>query len=670
MTTTPDDPILSHLHRLLEAQTFDPSVARLELVGEAADAAGCYTIRIGEIVEPMTPEAILQRYEWRERWIEGSQGDHYNDGIWFSSWDENLWEMVRLRADNPGVPGHFLVGGSNGSAKTYFAACIFIRAMMQTTGKMFWCLAIDEPNSETVQQTALYYWLPNEYKTEGGGIKGTARGKLKYNDSGGFTDNRFSLYHGAKMECRFWSKDIKTLEGPRPYAVWSDEEIPLPWIQGIDKRLLTQAEPTRALVPKWKRLLREKEANPALAFPRELIGELMMGMHLITYTAKDGWTDTVREFQEDGRIMRTIEADPELLPRRDESGNILGGELMPKLIYSKDATKRMIFMHAWDNPKGGNWEGMKQKAKGKPRSEILWWCYGVAEKSSESPFPNFNPQMHVRPFTWLPKVGTWYCIADPVASGGRCWFMLWAIVCGEQSHGLAPGDIFIAHEYPQDGDAIMGIHDKTWALSGGKNGRGVRGPAQKVWSDVGYEWRADEIKRVERKLAAAQGRKDAEEWSRMKSFVGMGRRIIDPRAGNTDTAGQQSSKSIIDYMRENGLSFVEPGRDGGSAPGEARVFPGEQTINSLLAFNRTHAVIDPKTGWLEIDPQKGRGPRIRIAETCKNLIAALQNYPGYLADKDSPWKDPIDCLRYLVVSEPRYIAQATGAPGGAWGGYG
>ena len=120
---------------------------------------------------------------------------------------------------------------------------------------MFWCLAMDEPNSETVQQTALYYWLPNDYKTAGGGIKGSARGKLKYNDSGGFTDNRFSLYHGAKMECRFWSKDIKTLEGPRPYAVWSDEEIPVLWLEGVDRRLLTQAEPTRALVPRWQILL-------------------------------------------------------------------------------------------------------------------------------------------------------------------------------------------------------------------------------------------------------------------------------------------------------------------------------------------------------------------------------------------------------------------------------
>jgi hypothetical protein len=659
------------IRELLGKQTEDCSFAELELVG-TPDAQGLFPVRIGNVIESMSAADIFAKYQRREDMIHGAQNNHYEDGVWFPAWDRNLWELCRHRVANPGVPIHFLVGGSNGSAKTFFASAVLIRAMMTTKGKMFWCLAIDEPNSETVQQAALYYWLPNEYKTEGGGIQGTARGKLKFNDSGGFTDNRFSLYHGAKMECRFWSKDIKTLEGPRPYAVWSDEEIPLPWIQGIDKRLLTHAEPTRALCPKWKRLLADKDANPDLAFPRELIGELMMGVHLITYTAKDGYTDTVREFQEDGAIMIEIEADPDLLPVFDAQQNIIGGEKVPQLIHSQDPTKRMIFMYAWDNPKGGNWQGMKQKAKGKPRSEILWWCYGVAEKSADSPFPNFNLQVHRRPYKeWLPRIATPYHVADPVASGGRSWFCNWALVLGEQWQGMAPGDIFIAHEYPQENDFIPSMgRVGPWALPGGKNNRGTRGPAQKVWS-VGYEWRASEIKRIERKLATDMGLRYAEDEARMKKFVRMGRRIIDPRAGNTATENQTGAKTIIDYMRENGLHYVEPGSEKGSAPGSKRVYPGEQTINAFLYYDKSLAKTDTQTGWIYIDPQQGRGPRLWIADHCTNTLASLKNYPGILSgETESPWKDPIDCIRYLLMMEPRFTAEELFEPSPGWGGYG
>lgn len=670
---TEDFPIAERLRALLARQTSHKVVPLLELADAVPDGAGCFAVQIGQTLHRMSGADIVSRFEARERWIDQSAKDHYNYGIWFPSWDVNLWEICRLRIENPGVPIHFLVGGSNGSAKTFFAAAVVIRAMMQTQDKMFWCLSMDEPNSTTVQQTALYWWLPNDYKTETGAIKGTARGKLRWNDSGGFTDNRFSLRHGAKMECRFWSKDIGTLEGPRPYAVWSDEEIPLPWLEGIERRLITQAEPTEALVPKWKQLVAQKAADPLLEFPRDLIGELMMGVHLITYTAKSGWTPTVSAFMHGGRVMQRIEADPELLPRRDEEGVIIGGEWVPKLVYCKDKAKRMIYMHAWDNPLGGNWKGLREKSKGKPRTYILWLCYGVAERNASTPLSNFDPQAHVRPISLLPRVGTWYHVCDPVASGGRCWFMIWALVVGEVWGRFSAGDIFVAHEYPQTNDVIPGEGMLgAWAEVGGEKGLGVRGPGQKPLHGAFETW-ASEIRRIERKLAEWQGLQfqSEAEWERhMKEFIPDENRIMDSRASSTKTVGQSEAKTLIQYMADNEIYFIRAGNDSGAEAGMTRVQPGEQAINDAFHFNRSKAELNPKTGWLECDLNTGRGPKLWIADHCTNLIDAIQNYPGIGApgaDK-SPFKDPIDCLRYLIIADPMHVERLSDEDENDYGG--
>jgi hypothetical protein len=68
-------------------------------------------------------------------------------------------------------------------------------------------------------------------------------------------------------------------------------------------------------------------------------------------------------------------------------------------------------------------------------------------------------------------------------------------------------------------------------------------------------------------------------------------------------------------------------------------------------------VINPVNGWIEFDPQKGRGPALWIAAHCTNLIGALQNYPGYAVagSSGSAWKDPIDALRILLAANPEHI---------------
>ncbi len=94
------------------------------------------------------------------------------------------------------------------------------------------------------------------------------------------------------------------------------------------------------------------------------------------------------------------------------------------------------------------------------------------------------------------------------------------------------------------------------------------------------------------------------------------------------------------------------GRDSGAATGQTRVHPGEQMINDRLYFDKDLSEIDPKTGWLVVPPALGKGPGLYISEGCTNLIAALRNYPGIFTGADSAFKDPVDCLRYLVIADP------------------
>jgi hypothetical protein len=133
-----------------------------------------------------------------------------------------------------------------------------------------------------------------------------------------------------------------------------------------------------------------------------------------------------------------------------------------------------------------------------------------------------------------------------------------------------------------------------------------------------------------------------------------GRRISDSRSTNTQVEGQEESKTIIEWMEENDLYFSQAG---GNAAAD-NVLSGEQNINSMLMWDRERGIIQPN-GWIEFDPQHGRGPGLWIAQHCTNLIGALQNYPGYAVSgsSGSAWKDPIDTLRILLAARPEHLSE-------------
>ncbi len=611
-------------------------------------------------------DAVARRAEE----IQLALNNPFEHGWFFESWDGVCWELLRHRMANMGLPIDFLLAGSNGAAKTHFVARCYTLAMEQCTPdqpdhqREFWTFSDDDDKSAAVVEKAIRFWQPNDYKTETGRLKKLAMQKMGYDAAGGFTNNECLIPTGAVCLFKTRAQDVTKLEGGRPVTAWSDERTPAIFLQAVKKRLLTAAETTWEMLTQWKELIAHKERDPSLKFPHHLIGRLLVGVHLVTYTFRDGFTDTVRYFIEGGTVMGEIEADRELLPLRTATGEVIGGERLSCLVHGKDPTSRAVWIYAWGNPLGGNWAGMKRSLLGKPRKEILWQAYGIAEGTADSPFPNFNVQVHVRPVpskVWLPppEIGTWWMSQDPNASGGRAWFQLWAFVLGESWHFMQPGDILIAHEYPQTNDvvvvpgaAMFTGEDCEWAKPGGKNGLGIDGNAQKVWP-CGYEFRASEIRRIEAKLARWQGITDMRGQVEKSMLDIYGRRISDSRSTNTKTENQEEAKTIIEWMNDNDLYFSKAG--GTQATND--VLEGEQNINNMLMWDRELCTLDTVTGWKEVDPQKGRGPKIRIAEHCTNLIGALSSYPGFSVDGagKSAWKDPIDALRILLNANPEYV---------------
>jgi hypothetical protein len=46
-------------------------------------------------------------------------------------------------------------------------------------------------------------------------------------------------------------------------------------------------------------------------------------------------------------------------------------------------------------------------------------------------------------------------------------------------------------------------------------------------------------------------------------------------------------------------------------------------------------------------------PRLYVSDRCENTITAMLEYMG--VSREEAYKDPVDCVRYLCVSDPIYI---------------
>ncbi|MFZ9959802.1 MAG: hypothetical protein ACO3GP_05370 [Candidatus Limnocylindrus sp.] len=242
-----------------------------------------------------------------------------------------------------------------------------------------------------------------------------------------------------------------------------------------------------------------------------------------------------------------------------------------------------------------------KKLLGRPKDEVLARAYGIPTKAITSVFPGFNKEVNVIPHETLPFVRdpnytvTRYMALDP--AGSKNWFMLWVAID-------AAGTWWVYREWPDYDD---------WALPG-SGAEGKPGPAQKG-SKKGIR---DYVELIEQ----------CEDGETIQE------RLIDPRLGAAERQSAEGATTIISELDDVGMTFIP-------APG-VEIENGLQLINGLLSYDESK----PITAL--------NGPRLYISDRCQNLIYSMSEYTAK-GGKEEATKDPIDCLRYLLVANCEFM---------------
>lgn len=268
--------------------------------------------------------------------------------------------------------------------------------------------------------------------------------------------------------------------------------------------------------------------------------------------------------------------------------------------YSEESLSRagMRLYYFWteDNPFIPTKQFLKD-LKGRPDDEKLARAHGIPTKAATSKFPKFDESVHVlEKLPWQDdpedrKNYTRYMVVDP--AGNKPWFVIWAAID-------AFNRIYIYKEWP---DESFGM----WAEPA-ETPEGKAGQAQKPLG-YGLDDYVDVFKEAE------QGEDILE-------------RLIDPRLSQAKTPSRDGATTLLTELEDIGYTFIPaPGID---------IEDGIALINDRLNYNNTEPISSTNS------------PKLFISAKCVNVIDAFKNYSGY--SREEAWKDPIDCVRYLLVS--------------------
>jgi phage terminase large subunit-like protein len=551
------------------------------------DAAGNVLARFKDGTRRLTPEQLADLWRIREEQIANEK----NDPLRYE-WEPEAWRQADAILDEH---RELLILGGNRSGKSSYAAKRMMRAMLDTPDGRFWCFQETAANSVEMQQPLLWKYMPPELRN----AKKSRVTNISFGQKTGFAENSFVLPNGAQCFFRNYSQDVSTLEGGECNGIWFDELCPSNFLETSRFRLITRK-----------------------------------GWLLLTFTPIEGYSAVVKDYLSGAKTLEAREA--ELLPiygkssigipadddqpHRQEADAtsppsdkpITGYEKLPILQEPVRRKGRVTYFWTQDNPFSGYPELRTELLKAK-KEEILVRAYGVPTKSIGNQFPRFNDKVHVLPDDRIPTAGTHYHVVDPCS--GRNWFMIWA-------RFDEIGRCFIIEEWPNQDRYIPGWgFPGAWAEPDGKRHDGRPGDAQKSCGFGLVEYKA-EIDAVELELGQRAGRPPGEP-------IPVFERLMDSRYGNATTVAREGATTLIDECAELGLNFL-------AAPGDA-IHEGVSLINDWLSYDQSKPI------------SATNQPRLYVSERCKNTIYALQEWTGR-DGKSGSCKDPIDTLRYLVLS--------------------
>lgn len=579
-------------------------------------------------------------------------------------WVDPVWaEKMRKHLGFDKPVKILLINGGNRGGKSEYASDRVMRVLRywktywpeRHEPASAWCLHSTLPMSKKYQQPLFYQALPPELR--GKDIK-SKETYITYKQKTGFSEDNFVLPGGADCSFKAYEQDVKGIEGGNIDIIWPDELVPADWVETMELRIAERA-----------------------------------GWMIVTFTPVQGYTETVRMFQDGAQVVqestayllpkdggepdvaralgltaaelaevKRAEADkraaycPQSRPEdcnlwldtpgavRAEDGREF--ETVPRVMKcvgsSPEQPRACVFFYTADNPYGNPksvWATISGKAAEFKRERF----YGVANKVFSARFPKFNLKVHIVPANAIPQEGTNYHVIDPC--DGRNFFQGW--------FRRTPNRVYLYREWP-GGYAIPDVGlPGAWALPSGKHPDGKRGPAQNSfgWGHLRYKL---EIARLEGWTEYASARPDGlseEDWREQQrawheangAREVIQERFIDSRFASTPKMQDDKPVTLIEEFAELGLNFTPtPGDD---------ISEGVQMVQNALDYD-----VDKPVDYFNC-------PELLISAECVNTIYALQTWTGYSAQGkrslEGATKDPIDILRYFFLADCPYLGGHT-----------
>lgn len=448
-------------------------------------------------VAGMEPSDLIALWKTYHEAIANSRRDPYRYGWVLPHWKQADKMLADCRT--------LLLLGANRSGKTSYGAKAVVRAAMKNAGALIYCFSQNQENSVVVQQAAVYEYLPEELKK-----KATEETHyISFSMQNGFAGN--SLVFPNKSRIMF-----------KTYSQFAQNQSIL---EGMELGAYT---PSGANIGAWcDEYLQGMEMLDRLYLRLATRNAKM----LLTFTPKDGVTETVRYYIEGAETLES------------RSAELLNGRMVPYAQRNKEKNTGIIYFHSKDNPWSG-YDAIVEQCRAKnDENYTLTAAYGIPTKNYTTRFPNFSKEVNVVEHSKIDLKGkTKYMVLDP--AGRKNWFMCWVAI--DESNCW-----WVYREWP---DSNIGDwakwHGGKWSTGEGAKGLGY-----------GIKDYVDLITSLESETAD-----------------NIFERLIDPRLGAAKYQAQDGASSIIEDLADAGLVFIPaPGLD---------IEDGLQSLQTQMAYNK------------------------------------------------------------------------------------
>lgn len=621
------------------------------------------------ILERMSAEALMLMgveqavavVEAREEAIE-NMTRHPMECCWVpDDWWLFLLELVKKRLEHPGAVLELFVSGGIRSGKSFIGAWLSDCHWMYTPGSFVFCLSETEETSKDLQQVPIEYFLPPA-------VTGGARGSIKQNkherlkfSGGAFTGGAFERYlnvedengnvirGGGKMRFRFFSQSVRRYRGFAVSFAWCDEAAPVDHVQAVNDRLASRAIETKepGHVKRMQRLKhileRLVDKRPGAERPHPaLLGALMHGVLLLTYTPEEGWTPTVRRYLQGAEKPERFKV---VAPELSGRPGVLDPKV-PRIAYPAVSTRMVGYLHTSQNRMVNVYPEESKKSAQYDERTVRIKLYGDAESAEDVLFgPSFDMETHVIPWARVPRDLTVYEILDPASA--RPYVFMWVGVD-------VAGRLYVLQEWPCPSVRIEGNMPGEWAVTSRvERVNGDEGPAQKLrlrWGPARYVGLAWEMRRrLFQKFETTGGRFEGRSetvnigsksgafpWEVSGEVVTPYEERMDSRFAKTAVGVGDEVVTLQDALvdAEHGILYLE-----------ASGVPDE-VGNTQIASKLNERLLGM--------------PGLMVVEDCENTIFMLRNYalPPFSETtrrRDEACVDFRDALAYAVLAGPEHV---------------